>query len=74
VQFGQRVHVGVRVTRLGNKSLTMEYSLVDMDTRQEMASGSTALVAYDYHTAKSIPIPDVWRRVISDFEQLSVIA
>lgn len=74
VQFGQRVHVGVRVTRLGNKSLTMEYSLVDMDTCQEMASGSTALVAYDYHTAKSIPIPDVWRRVISDFEQLSVIA
>jgi len=71
IQFGQPVQVGVRVTRLGNKSLDMEYRLEDADTGQELASGSTVLVAYDYRSSTTIPLPSEWREIISRFEGIS---
>lgn len=74
VQFGQKVRVGVRVSRLGHKSLNMEYRLEDQDTGAELASGSTVLVAYDYRTGRTIPIPENWRRVIAAFENLPELA
>jgi acyl-CoA thioester hydrolase len=70
ILFGQEVRVGVRVSRLGNKSMAMEYRLEDGGTNERLASGSTVLVAYDYQAARTIPIPAGWRRVIADFEQL----
>jgi acyl-CoA thioester hydrolase len=70
VLFGQHVQVGVRVTRLGNKSLTMEYILEDQDTRQLLATASTTLVTYEYHTNQTIPIPDDWRSAMVAFEHL----
>jgi acyl-CoA thioester hydrolase len=74
VRFGQKVRVGVRVSRLGNKSLNMEYRLEDQDTGAELASGSTVLVAYDYRTGRTIPVPENWRRTIAAFENLPVPA
>ena len=70
IQFGQAVRVGVRVTRLGNKSLTMEYRLEDAETGTEFAIGSTVLVAYDYRTRQTLPIPEDWRKKIKQFEGL----
>lgn len=71
ILFGQPVRVGVRVTRLGNKSLAMEYRLEDEQTGQELASGLTVLVTYDYHSGQTIPIPPKWRETISQFEGLT---
>lgn len=70
ILFGQPVQVGVRVNRLGNKSLAMDYCMEDGQTGQELASGSTVLVAYDYRTGQTIPIPPKWRDTISHFEGL----
>ena len=70
IQFGQALHVGVKVTRLGNKSMTMVYRLADPDNDREFASGSTILVAYDYHQERSLPIPEDWRERISEFESI----
>ena len=70
ILFGQSVRVGVRVTRLGNKSLDMEYQIEDEDSRRTLADGATVLVTYDYHTSQTIPIPDDWRRAITAFEKL----
>ncbi len=70
VQWGQDVRVGVRVSRLGNKSMTMEYRMIDGETDEELATGSTVLVTYDYHTGKTVPIPTPWRETISRFENL----
>ena len=68
IAYGQHLHVGVRVTNLGNKSLELAVSIRDRDTDQEMAVGRTVLVAYDYLSEKSQPIPDRWREVIRAYE------
>jgi len=71
VLFGMQVRVGVRVTRLGNKSMHVEYSMRDETTGSQLASGSTVLVTFDYHRQVTIPIPDLWREKISAFEDLA---
>ena len=68
--WGQPIRVGVCITRLGNKSFDVRYTIEDAETGIEHASGSTIQVAYDYHAAKTIPIPDEWRKIIAEFEQL----
>jgi acyl-CoA thioester hydrolase len=68
VEFGAAVQVGVRISRLGRKSLEMAYIINDAETGQEYATGTTIQVAYDYHTRQSIPIPPVWRETIAGFE------
>lgn len=70
IQFGQNVRVGVRVARLGNKSLTMEYCFEDADSGSKLATGSTVLVAYDYRVGKTMLIPVEWRRKLAQFESL----
>jgi acyl-CoA thioester hydrolase len=70
VLFGMPVRVGVRVARLGNKSLTMEYRMFDEVTSAELATGSTVLVTFDYRQHRTIPIPAAWREKISQFESL----
>jgi acyl-CoA thioester hydrolase len=70
ILFGQPVNVGVRVSHLGNKSLTMDYIMNEGDGGIEFASGTSVLVAYSYHDAQTMPIPEVWRQIIRDFEGL----
>lgn len=68
--FRTDAQVGVRISRIGNKSMQMEYTLRDMDTGLEVASGATAVVTFDYATHQTIPVPDTWREVIARFENL----
>ncbi len=70
VEYGTPVKAGVCTCRLGNKSMTVEQSIVHAETGEVFASGYVILVAFDYHTQKTIPIPDKMRRVIAEFEGL----
>jgi acyl-CoA thioester hydrolase len=70
IVFSRPVQVGVCVSRLGNKSFTMEYCVEDAQSDHEYATGTSVLVAYDYHNESTIPIPNHWRQTISDFEHL----
>jgi acyl-CoA thioester hydrolase len=72
VYFGQKVKVGVHVTRLGNKSMTWEQNVVDVESGKELAKGEVVIVAYDYRQEKTIPIPNEWREKITEFEGLQV--
>lgn len=74
ILYAQSVQVGVRVSRLGNKSMTMEYRIEETRTGQLFASGSTVIVTYNYHTGSTIPIPDQWRQIITEMESLSLDA
>jgi acyl-CoA thioester hydrolase len=70
VQYGMPVKVGVRISKLGNKSMTVEQNIVNAETNEVLASGKVILVAFDYHTNKTLPIPKKMREAISKFEEL----
>jgi acyl-CoA thioester hydrolase len=72
VYFGQNIKVGVHVTRLGNKSMTWEQNVVDVESGKELAKGEIVIVAYDYKQEKTIPIPEEWREKITEYEGLKV--
>ena len=71
IQYGQQIRVGVQVTRLGNKCFTIEHSIEDMQTGEQLADCQAILVAYDYHQGCTIPIPDPWRDALTTFEGLT---
>jgi len=68
VHFGTAVRVGVHTSTLGNKSIQMEQALLNADTGEQLAAGQVVLVAYDYYSAKTIPIPKAWRDKITRYE------
>jgi YbgC/YbaW family acyl-CoA thioester hydrolase len=70
IQFGDPIRVGVRISRLGNKSMTSEYRIEDSRDGSEFASGSSVLVAYDYQNKRTVPIPEEWCKTIQQFEGL----
>jgi acyl-CoA thioester hydrolase len=72
VYFGQVIKVGVRVAKLGNKSMTWEQNIVEANTGKELARGELVIVAYDYKDEKTIPLPQLWREKIIEFEGLTV--
>jgi len=71
IQFGDPVRVGVRISHIGNKSMTSEYCLEDARDESVYATGTSVLVAYDYHSQRSVAIPEDWRKAIVQFEGLS---
>jgi acyl-CoA thioester hydrolase len=66
----QKVIVGLRVSRLGNKSMTFLTQIEDQETGKAMARAETTMVAYDYTNQQSIPISQEWRKKISAFEDI----
>ncbi len=72
IHWGQQLLIGVRTTRLGNKSMHVIQTFEDAQSHQELANGSVVLVAYDYHSNRTIPIPENWRQIITTFEKLPV--
>jgi acyl-CoA thioester hydrolase len=71
IQFGDPIRVGVCISHIGNKSMTSEYRIEDTRDSTEFASGSSVLVAYDYHNTRSVAIPEQWRKAIIRFEGLT---
>ena len=65
------VEVGVRISRLGIKSLDMEYIVQQPGAEKIYAVGKTVQVAYDYKRKKTIPLRPTWRETITQFEGLT---
>ena len=68
IVFGQSIDVGVRISRLGNKSFTMDYLFVESGEDKPLATGYTIQVAFDYRSQQSITVPDKWRTTIESHE------
>lgn len=66
VLIGQTVDVGVRVTRLGNKSYDQAYEL--RVAGEVVATGRSVQVAYDYRAQQTVPVPEAWRAAMRAFE------
>jgi acyl-CoA thioester hydrolase len=71
ILLNQSMQVGIRATRLGNKSLTFVYQIEDARTGQVAARCETVMVTYNYHTNASIPIPPDWRERIASFDSIA---
>jgi acyl-CoA thioester hydrolase len=69
--YDDHIKVGVRTSKLGNKSMTVEQCVMNADTGEVYATGTVILVTFDYHHKKTIPVPEEWRRKISGFENLT---
>lgn len=71
VLFRDEVIIMTRCSRLGNKSFDMEYRLVKTENGNEvlLADGKTVMVAFDYQLNQSIPIPELWKQVLIDYEE-----
>jgi acyl-CoA thioester hydrolase len=68
VTFPDTVHIGARVTKLGNSSFQMEHAVFS-DELGLVAEADSTLVVYDYTAGKTCPIPAEVRAAICALEQ-----
>ena len=68
IYYNQPIRVGAGISRIGNKSLTFEYTIEDSASGQVTTRAETVMVYYDYRTHTSSPVPADWRKKISAFE------
>lgn len=68
IVIDEPVRVGVRVARIGTKSMVLEYVVVNPSSGDIKATAETVLVGYDNKVGRSIPIKDEWRKTFEDFE------
>jgi acyl-CoA thioester hydrolase len=62
--YRDRLAVGVRVASVGSKSFSMEYLVARAGDDAVIATARSVLVAYDYAAGKTIPVPEVVRRLV----------
>ena len=70
IYYGEHIKVGVRVVKLGTKSMTWAQNIVDVKTNKELAKGEVILVTYDYEEKKTINIPHEWREKIKQLNKV----
>ena len=70
IKGNDHIATRTRVTKIGNKSFHMEQDIIDTDTQEVKCRCLTVLVLYDLVNHQSIPIPDVWRQAIRQYDGL----
>jgi acyl-CoA thioester hydrolase len=68
IVYGQVLQVGVRLEKLGTKSMTFAFQVTSADGDQVFATGLSVMVAYDNTTETSRPVPQEWREKLLNFE------
>jgi acyl-CoA thioester hydrolase len=67
ILYPGRVRVGVRVSRIGGKSIAMEFQ-IRSETDVLLVSGDTAQIMFDFGRGTSMPVSDELRSRIETFE------
>jgi acyl-CoA thioester hydrolase len=65
--FGERLAVGVGITRFGTKSFDMAYQIAAADSRL-VAVARTVQVMYDYAAARTIAVPQSFKERVIAFQ------
>ena len=57
----------MRAGKIGGKSVVLECLITktDNDGERPTAKGNNIIVAFDYQTNKSVPIPESWKKAMS---------
>ena len=69
--YGETLRIYSKVSWMKNKSFEMRYAAIEIESGRTVAEGSSILVAYDYQTGQTVPIPESVRSRISAFENIS---
>jgi len=70
VEYPATLQVGVRVTKLGNTSMTVEHLVLDKVTGAPCAVGEAVLVGWDFRARTKAPIPESVRKRIREIDGL----
>jgi acyl-CoA thioester hydrolase len=68
LRYREEIAIGVRVSRMGTKSWDYAYEIWSITNDRRAAHGHTTVVAFDFESHASIPIPQEWRAAIDAFE------
>ncbi|MFM2206035.1 MAG: hypothetical protein RL213_10 [Bacteroidota bacterium] len=76
VVYRQPIHlhdplrVMTRCSRIGDKSMTLEYRLIRQknDSETLLAEASTVIVCFDYEKKLTVRVPDSWREAVLTYE------
>lgn len=68
IHLGQQITVSTRTAKIGTKSVTFEYVIEDTDTGTVCGTGEMVGVCFNYPTQTTVPVPEDWRKKISEFE------
>jgi acyl-CoA thioester hydrolase len=74
LNYPDTLHVGARITNLGNSSLNMVHSIVSASEGVLAADLTSTLVLLDYNVNRPVRIPDDMRRQIARLEGWEVAA
>ena len=75
IYYDMELRVGIRMSRIGTKSMVFEYQIEDVAGHAPDGSpglvttkAETVMVYYDYRSHSSAPVPAEWRKKVSEFE------
>lgn len=68
VTYPDTVHVGARVSRIGNSSFTMDHRIVGESAGAIVAEATSTVVFFDYKENLPLRLPDDLRQAISKLE------
>lgn len=70
IELEDEIQVALKVSRIGKKSMTMENEIRDRKNGSLKALAEIIMVTYDFHSKTTIPVPENWRKKITEFEGL----
>ena len=68
IGYREAIVIGVKVARIGNKSLDYGYEIWSETHNHRAAHGTTTVVAFDFVNHRTIEIPQTWRDAVAAFE------
>ncbi|MDH4207909.1 MAG: acyl-CoA thioesterase [Anaerolineae bacterium] len=67
-RFDDVLHVHTTLGKIGNSSLTFEFSIYQQDSDELVATGHIVAVNIDLDTNRPVPVPDALRDAVASYE------
>lgn len=72
IYYREKIAVDTKVIKLGDKSGVFLQQIRSTKTNEIKCRCQSVFVTYNADTQSSMPIPDVWRKAISEFEEIEL--
>lgn len=66
--FDDTLHIHTRVGKVGNTSFTFEFAIIEEVSDRPICTGHIVAVTVDKETGEKVPVPEKFRKAVSDFE------